>query len=229
MSTDHLRAFISPSEDDPTEYVKPLKEYLLTEGDLKGDLAATEEHLKKLKFTYIELLTKELFLGHVASGGVDSEAFSVGRSNELDETLAKAKRSAKKSMANLASLQNAVSETACPQLGYQWEALDKTRQKYVSDLEWLDHSRSGANDGKVLAHPAALLAAKTDVVDQQYNIEQLAAEHQRLASQIAGRQLENNELAATAAKLKGDIAELEQRAGGRSMRDGFAKDEMTRW
>eukprot|EP01051_Picozoa_sp_SAG22_P009350 SAG22_NODE_773_length_7297_cov_102.041539_2_plen_379_part_00 len=232
MSTADLRAFVDQENDDPHEYVKPLKEYLQTEGDIKGDLQATEEHLKKLKFTYVELLTKERFLGQVSETAGGQPDVSTARSNALDETKAKVKRSAKTALANLTQLQNQLSESAGPQLAHQWEALDAMRKKYLAELEWLDHCQAGggaSGAGGPIAHPAEMLAAKTKCVDQQCEIEQLKAEQAALSAAIAAKTADNGQLTASTEVLRADIAALEQRAGGQALRDGFAKDEMVRW
>eukprot|EP01052_Picozoa_sp_SAG31_P017360 SAG31_NODE_1184_length_9496_cov_7.198680_7_plen_318_part_00 len=186
-----LRDFIN-TEDDPDEYIKPLKEYLLTEGDISGDLAATEEHLKKLKFTYVELLTKQLFLGHVTSGSGDA---SVARSNEIDEMLAKTKRVAKRTAANCKERQQQASATTWPKLAEQWALLDRMRREYSADLEWLEHNEAGSSNKQILAHPSALVAAKTELVDTHYDLEQLEAEQRRLEEAVSNRTVENAQLA----------------------------------
>ena len=86
-----FRSVIS-AEDDSNSYLKPLTEILKAEGDIPSDLHATEEHMKKLKHHYTELLTKKRFMECVKSNAIEESA---ELSAELDLKIADAKREAK--------------------------------------------------------------------------------------------------------------------------------------
>ena len=60
--------------DDSKMYLEPLREFLQGEGDIAGELTLTEEHLKKLKFNFIESYTKARFVSAVANGQIDESA-----------------------------------------------------------------------------------------------------------------------------------------------------------
>ena len=68
-----FRAFVEVG-DDSNMYLEPLREFLQAEGDIVGELAMTEEHLKKLKFNFIESCTKARFVSAVMNGQIDESA-----------------------------------------------------------------------------------------------------------------------------------------------------------
>jgi hypothetical protein len=68
-----FRGFVEEG-DDSSMYLEPLREFLMAEGDIAGELEMTEEHLKKLKFNFTESFTKRLFVEAVNNGQIDESA-----------------------------------------------------------------------------------------------------------------------------------------------------------
>eukprot|EP01043_Picozoa_sp_COSAG02_P051410 COSAG02_NODE_5407_length_4354_cov_7.370623_4_plen_117_part_00 len=68
-----FRGFVEEG-DDSSMYLEPLREFLMAEGDIPGELEMTEEHLKKLKFNFTESLTKKLFVEAVNNGQISESA-----------------------------------------------------------------------------------------------------------------------------------------------------------
>ncbi len=68
-----FRGFVQEG-DDSSMYLEPLREFLMAEGDIGGELEETEEHLKKLKFNFIESLTKRYFVEAVKNGQISESA-----------------------------------------------------------------------------------------------------------------------------------------------------------
>jgi hypothetical protein len=68
-----FRGFVEEG-DDSSMYLEPLREFLMAEGDIVGELEMTEEHLKKLKFNFTESRTKRLFVEAVNNGRISESA-----------------------------------------------------------------------------------------------------------------------------------------------------------
>jgi hypothetical protein len=117
-----------------------LQEYLASEGDIRNDLSATEDHLKKLKFTYIEMLTKSKFLEKTVAGDI---ATNVEGNVAIDQKLAKEKRRAKAHVQALGDIQLAMARPA-RELAQQWEELDRERKSYLDELAWFEQARPAA-------------------------------------------------------------------------------------
>jgi hypothetical protein len=214
------------SADDSESYRVPLTEMLQSEGDVEGDLLATHEHLKKLKFNYTELYTKKRFLECVASGDVEESA---ELSAELDLQIAGAKRNSKAAKARLEKAQAEILEHSAPMAAQSWANLDARRVRYTNELEWLKQQ-----DKENLA--AGRAAQPKSKERSQAALDQLELEAHRVSNAIAKATETKQLLAEQIAPLlereeraQASVAALRAEASNSGLADGYAKDEMVQW